>query len=45
MREADGGFRYSWEGRSEVLRGVGLVVRAVSRDAILSVDEIEEEEI
>ena len=45
MREADGGFRYSWGGRSEVLRRVGLVVRVDLKDAILSVDEIEEEEI
>ena len=44
MREADVEFRYSWGGRSEVVGGVGLFVVIVSRDAILSVDEIEEEE-
>lgn len=43
MRGADGGFRYSWVGRSEVWKGVGLVLCLVSRDAILSVDEMEEE--
>ena len=41
MREADGGFRYSWVGRSEVLSGIGLVEWIDSRNAILSVDEIE----
>lgn len=41
MRDADGGFRYSWVGRSEVVSGVWLVLLIDSWDAILSVDEIE----
>lgn len=40
MRDADGEFRYSWVGRSEVLRGVVLCVD--SGDAILSVEAMEE---
>ena len=41
MRDADGEFRYSWVGKSEVLSGVGLVEWIDSMDAILSVDEID----
>ena len=40
MRDADGGFRYSWVGRSEGGRGVGLVVGIGGRVAIVCVDEI-----
>lgn len=36
MRVADGGFRYSWEGRSEELNGVGLVVCIACKVDILS---------
>ena len=36
MRVADGRFRYSWEGRSEGLNGVELVVCIVCKVAILS---------